>query len=49
MGPEGNIGAGAPQPSAMIPANADPGMYSPNRFPPQQPRSVHIKLDAAIK
>ncbi|KAM8870006.1 AT-rich interactive domain-containing protein 1A isoform 4-T4 [Spinachia spinachia] len=38
MGPEGNMGAGAPQPSAMIPANADPGMYSPNRFPPQQPR-----------
>uniref|UniRef100_A0A8C6SUQ9 AT rich interactive domain 1Aa (SWI-like) n=1 Tax=Neogobius melanostomus TaxID=47308 RepID=A0A8C6SUQ9_9GOBI len=38
MGPEGNMGSGAPQPSSMMPANADAGMYSPNRFPPQQPR-----------
>lgn len=38
MGPEGNMGSGAPQPSSMMPANADTGMYSPNRFPPQQPR-----------
>uniref|UniRef100_A0A665UX77 ARID domain-containing protein n=1 Tax=Echeneis naucrates TaxID=173247 RepID=A0A665UX77_ECHNA len=38
MGPEGNMGSGAPQPNPMMPANADTGMYSPNRFPPQQPR-----------
>lgn len=38
MGPEGNMGSGAAQPSPMMPANADTGMYSPNRFPPQQPR-----------
>ncbi|XP_077382138.1 AT-rich interactive domain-containing protein 1A isoform X3 [Festucalex cinctus] len=38
MGPEGNMGSGAPQPNSMMPANADTGMYSPNRFPPQQPR-----------
>ena len=42
MGPEGNMGSGVPQPNPMIPANADTGMYSPNRFPPQQPRSVHL-------
>lgn len=42
MGPDGNMGSGAPQPNPMMPANADTGMYSPNRFPPQQPRSVHI-------
>lgn len=40
MGPEGNMGSGAPQPNSMMPANADTGMYSPNRFPPQQPRLV---------
>ena len=34
--------SGAPPPNPMMPANADAGMYSPNRFPPQQPRSVHI-------
>ncbi|XP_030605274.1 AT-rich interactive domain-containing protein 1A isoform X3 [Archocentrus centrarchus] len=38
MGPEGNMGSGVPQPNPMMPANADTGMYSPNRFPPQQPR-----------
>uniref|UniRef100_A0A3Q3NGA4 AT-rich interaction domain 1Aa n=1 Tax=Mastacembelus armatus TaxID=205130 RepID=A0A3Q3NGA4_9TELE len=38
VGPEGNMGSGAPQPNPMMPANADTGMYSPNRFPPQQPR-----------
>uniref|UniRef100_A0A3Q3BE65 AT-rich interaction domain 1Aa n=1 Tax=Kryptolebias marmoratus TaxID=37003 RepID=A0A3Q3BE65_KRYMA len=38
MGPEGNMGSGAPQPNPMMPANTDTGMYSPNRFPPQQPR-----------
>lgn len=43
MGPEGNMGSGAPQPNPMMPANADTGMYSPNRFPPQQPRSVLIE------
>lgn len=44
MGPESNMGSGAPQPSPMIPSNADTGMYSPNRFPPQQPRSVQMVL-----
>uniref|UniRef100_A0A667Z762 AT-rich interaction domain 1A n=1 Tax=Myripristis murdjan TaxID=586833 RepID=A0A667Z762_9TELE len=46
MGPEGNMGSGAPQPNPMMPANADTGMYSPNRFPPQQPRlcgSQHVQ------
>ncbi|XP_077453772.1 AT-rich interactive domain-containing protein 1A isoform X3 [Stigmatopora argus] len=38
MGPEGNMVSGAPPPNSMMPANADTGMYSPNRFPPQQPR-----------
>ncbi|XP_054637245.1 AT-rich interactive domain-containing protein 1A isoform X3 [Dunckerocampus dactyliophorus] len=38
IGPEGNMGSGAPQPNSMMPANTDTGMYSPNRFPPQQPR-----------
>lgn len=44
MGPEGNMGSGVPQPNPMMPANADTGMYSPNRFPPQPPRSVHKAL-----
>uniref|UniRef100_A0A4W5KGP0 AT-rich interaction domain 1A n=1 Tax=Hucho hucho TaxID=62062 RepID=A0A4W5KGP0_9TELE len=35
MGPEGSMGSGAPQPN-LIAANADTGMYSPNRYPPQQ-------------
>ncbi|XP_038158606.1 AT-rich interactive domain-containing protein 1A isoform X1 [Cyprinodon tularosa] len=35
MGPEGNMGPGAPQPS-MMPSGADAGMYSPSRPPPQQ-------------
>lgn len=40
MGPEGNMGSGAPQPNPMMSANTDTGMYSPNRFPPQQSRLV---------
>uniref|UniRef100_A0A674BVT0 AT-rich interaction domain 1A n=1 Tax=Salmo trutta TaxID=8032 RepID=A0A674BVT0_SALTR len=35
MGPEGSMGSGAPQPNLM-PVNSDTGMYSPNRYPPQQ-------------
>ncbi|KAJ3597420.1 hypothetical protein NHX12_000947 [Muraenolepis orangiensis] len=38
MGPEGSMGPSGPQPNPMMPANAEAGMYSPNRFPPQQPR-----------
>uniref|UniRef100_A0A672GK98 AT-rich interactive domain-containing protein 1A-like n=1 Tax=Salarias fasciatus TaxID=181472 RepID=A0A672GK98_SALFA len=38
MGPDGNMGPGAPQPN-MMPSGADTGMYSPSRPPPQQ-RSV---------
>ncbi|XP_068611439.1 AT-rich interactive domain-containing protein 1A [Brachionichthys hirsutus] len=38
IGPEGNMGSVAPQPNPMMSANADAGMYSPNRFPPQPPR-----------
>jgi len=49
VGPEGSMGAGAPQPNPMIPANADAGIYSPNRFPTQQPRSVHISLFANLE
>nr|XP_006631332.1 PREDICTED: AT-rich interactive domain-containing protein 1A [Lepisosteus oculatus] len=37
MGPEGSMGPGAPQPNLM-PSNADTGMYSPSRYPPQQQR-----------
>lgn len=48
MGPEGNMGSGASQPNPMMPANADTGMYSPNRFPPQQPRSVHVWILKAL-
>ncbi|KAJ7985665.1 hypothetical protein DPEC_G00354420 [Dallia pectoralis] len=33
MGPESGMGSGAPQPNLMP---ADTGMYSPNRYPPQQ-------------
>ncbi|KAF7211575.1 AT-rich interactive domain-containing protein 1A [Nothobranchius furzeri] len=35
MGPDGNMGPGAPQPN-MMPSGADAGMYSPSRPPPQQ-------------
>ncbi|XP_041867946.1 AT-rich interactive domain-containing protein 1A isoform X2 [Melanotaenia boesemani] len=35
MGPDGNMGPGAPQPN-MMPSGADTGMYSPSRPPPQQ-------------
>lgn len=35
MGPDSNMGPGAPQPN-MMPSSADPGMYSPSRPPPQQ-------------
>ncbi|CAL9706007.1 unnamed protein product [Knipowitschia caucasica] len=38
MGTEGNMGPAAPASGSLMPANADTGMYSPNRFPPQQPR-----------
>jgi len=38
IGPDGNMGPGAPQPN-MMPSGADTGMYSPSR-PPQQQRSV---------
>ncbi|TRY92006.1 hypothetical protein DNTS_034901 [Danionella cerebrum] len=37
MGPDGSMGAGVPQPN-MMPSNAESGMYSPNRYPPQQQR-----------
>ncbi|KAG9332257.1 hypothetical protein JZ751_015466 [Albula glossodonta] len=37
LGPEGGMGPAAPQPNLM-PSNADAGMYSPNRYPPQQQR-----------
>lgn len=40
IGPEGSMGPGVPQPN-MMPSNAESGMYSPNRYPPQQQRSVH--------
>lgn len=40
MGPDGNMGPGAPQPN-MMPSGADTGMYSPSRPPPQQ-RSVPL-------
>lgn len=39
MGPENNMGPGVPQPN-MMPSNTDTGMYSPNRYPAQQQRSV---------
>lgn len=39
MGPENNMGPGVPQPN-MMPSNTDTGMYSPNRYPSQQQRSV---------
>uniref|UniRef100_A0A287DG18 ARID domain-containing protein n=1 Tax=Ictidomys tridecemlineatus TaxID=43179 RepID=A0A287DG18_ICTTR len=35
IGPEGNMGTGAPQPNLM-PSTPDSGMYSPSRYPPQQ-------------
>lgn len=44
MGPDGNMGPGAPQPN-MMPSGADTGMYSPSRPPPQQ-RSVAFSLSA---
>ncbi|XP_052002924.1 AT-rich interactive domain-containing protein 1A-like isoform X1 [Xyrauchen texanus] len=37
IGPEGSMGPGVPQ-SNMMPSNAESGMYSPNRYPPQQQR-----------
>uniref|UniRef100_H3CWA3 AT-rich interaction domain 1A n=1 Tax=Tetraodon nigroviridis TaxID=99883 RepID=H3CWA3_TETNG len=46
MGPEGNMGSGAAQPNPMMPANADTGMYSPNRFPPQQSRYNRCRHDS---
>eukprot|EP00062_Callorhinchus_milii_P010172 gi/632954731/ref/XP_007893116.1/ PREDICTED: AT-rich interactive domain-containing protein 1A isoform X1 [Callorhinchus milii] len=35
MGPDGSLGAASAQPS-MVPVSADPGMYSPGRYPGQQ-------------
>lgn len=43
MGPEGNMGPAAPQPS-MMPSGSDAGMYSPSRPPPQQ-RSVLLSAN----
>lgn len=40
IGPEGSMGPVVPQPN-ILPSNAESGMYSPNRYPPQQQRSVH--------
>ncbi|XP_051577873.1 AT-rich interactive domain-containing protein 1A-like isoform X2 [Myxocyprinus asiaticus] len=37
MGPEGSMVPGVPQ-SNMMSSNAESGMYSPNRYPPQQQR-----------
>uniref|UniRef100_A0A673HL10 AT-rich interactive domain-containing protein 1A-like n=1 Tax=Sinocyclocheilus rhinocerous TaxID=307959 RepID=A0A673HL10_9TELE len=37
MGPDGSMGPGVPQ-SSMMTSNAESGMYSPNRYPPQQQR-----------
>uniref|UniRef100_A0A8C1UFF2 AT rich interactive domain 1Aa (SWI-like) n=1 Tax=Cyprinus carpio TaxID=7962 RepID=A0A8C1UFF2_CYPCA len=37
MGPDGSMGPGVPQPNTMT-SNAESGMYSPNRYPPQQQR-----------
>ncbi|XP_055066514.2 AT-rich interactive domain-containing protein 1A isoform X1 [Misgurnus anguillicaudatus] len=37
IGPEASMGPGVPQPN-ILPANAESGMYSPNRYPPQQQR-----------
>uniref|UniRef100_A0A672QV03 AT-rich interaction domain 1A n=1 Tax=Sinocyclocheilus grahami TaxID=75366 RepID=A0A672QV03_SINGR len=37
MGPDGSMGPGVPQPNMMT-SNAESGMYSPNRYPPQQQR-----------
>ncbi|KAL0961648.1 hypothetical protein UPYG_G00353450, partial [Umbra pygmaea] len=35
MGPEVSMGSGVPQPNLMS-ANSETGIYSPNRYPPQQ-------------
>uniref|UniRef100_A0A8C2CVZ4 AT rich interactive domain 1Aa (SWI-like) n=1 Tax=Cyprinus carpio TaxID=7962 RepID=A0A8C2CVZ4_CYPCA len=37
IGPDGSMGPGVPQPNMMT-SNAESGMYSPNRYPPQQQR-----------
>uniref|UniRef100_A0A673FUL0 AT-rich interactive domain-containing protein 1A-like n=1 Tax=Sinocyclocheilus rhinocerous TaxID=307959 RepID=A0A673FUL0_9TELE len=37
MGPDGSMGPGVPQPNMMT-SSAESGMYSPNRYPPQQQR-----------
>ncbi|XP_067261958.1 AT-rich interactive domain-containing protein 1A isoform X2 [Chanodichthys erythropterus] len=37
MGTDGSMGPGVPQPNIM-PSSAESGMYSPNRYPPQQQR-----------
>lgn len=43
MGTDGSMGPGVPQPNIM-PSNAESGMYSPNRYPPQQQRSVDYSI-----
>jgi len=43
MGTDGSMGPGVPQPN-MMPSNAESGMYSPNRYPPQQQRSVDYSI-----
>lgn len=46
MGPDVNMGPGAPQPN-MMPSGADTGMYSPSRPPPQQ-RSVPFRAETIL-
>lgn len=43
MGTDGSIGPGVPQPNIM-PSSAESGMYSPNRYPPQQQRLVDYSV-----
>lgn len=43
MGTDGSMGPGVPQPN-IIPSSAEAGMYSPNRYPPQQQRLVDYSV-----
>ncbi|XP_069335721.1 AT-rich interactive domain-containing protein 1A isoform X4 [Eulemur rufifrons] len=45
IGPEGNMGTGAPQPNLM-PSTPDSGMYSPSRYPPQQQQQQQQQHDS---
>ncbi|VTJ73010.1 Hypothetical predicted protein [Marmota monax] len=45
IGPEGNMGTGAPQPNLM-PSTPDSGMYSPSRYPPQQQQQQQQRHDS---